>query len=242
MMFPPFKGFVRTFVLICGAVFLLESFATIGPFQDGIFFQDLIRFFGLTPELLFKGMGHQLITWIFIHGGLSHLLFNMFAFWMFGSALEEIWRTKRFMIFCFLSAIFSGLIVAVSGFFDPLMYSVPTIGASGVVFAILIAVSRLFPNQSVLVFFIFPMKLKYFAYLLIGIEFYALYHSNNHGISNTAHLSGALFGWLYVSFGGPSQRRRGPIGWMKEIYDRWHYQKMRKKIRVVKPEERNHWN
>jgi membrane associated rhomboid family serine protease len=236
ILFPKFQGFVRTFVLVCGGVFLLQMLSARSLGGEVQLF-DFVRFFGLVPDLFFRGMIHQPISWIFLHGNFNHLLFNMFAFWMFGALLEETWGTKRFVRFVFITGYLTGVIVAIWGLVDPITFSVPTIGASGVIFAILIAVSRTFPDQMILVFFIFPMRMRYFAYLMIAIEFFALYDSNRHGISNIAHLGGALIGYIYVGFQG---NRRGPSsgfgsngGWFKNMKDRWHQRRMRKKLRVI---------
>lgn len=233
---PRFYGFVRTFVFICVGVFVLEIFARYHP-DGGHLFEQLVRFFGIVPELFFKGMIYQIVTWVFFHGDLMHLLLNMFGFWMFGSLLQDYYGERKFMSFVAISAVLSGLIVAIAGIFNPVTANVPTIGASGVIFAILVAVSRLFPNQVVLFLFIFPMKLKYFAYLLIALEFYALWQSNSQGISNVAHLGGALIGWLYVSASG------GPSNWIRLMKEKFWQRRMRRKLRVVRTgESRQHWH
>ncbi len=243
ILFPPFRGFVRTFVFVCGGVFILQQFAQFGPTSNPELYSNLVRFFGLTPELVFKGMVYQLVTWMFLHGSFIHLLFNMFGFWMFGSLLEELWGTKRMVTFTLLTGLFTGLVICLFGLMDSMTFLLPTIGASGVVFATLIAVSRLNPDQMVLFFFVFPMRMKYFAYLMVLIEFYALYTSNQQGISNIGHLGGALFGFLYVSWtmrrrrsgrGGGSFGGSGGGNWFQRLKDQWHHRRMRKKIRVIK--------
>ncbi|MDB5037138.1 MAG: hypothetical protein JWQ35_666 [Bacteriovoracaceae bacterium] len=232
---PPLRGFVRTFIFICVAVFVLQQFALHGPFGGTFRYSEFIKFFGLVPEMLFKGMIFQPITWIFLHGSFSHLLFNMLGLWMFGSLLEDVWGTKRFMRFIFLAGALTGILVGCFGLFDPYSYSLPTIGASGVVFAVLVAVSRMFPNQVVLFFFVFPMKMKYFAYLMIALEFYALYTSNEQGISNIAHLSGAAVGY-FLSRGGPGNFKIA--NWWRNLQDRWHQRRMRKKLRIIRVNEK----
>jgi len=246
MMFPPFKGFVRFFVIACTSVFVLQMFAAHGALRDLQAERILIQFFGLQPQLVFKGMIYQLVTWIFIHGSLFHLLFNMFAFWMFGSLLESFLGQRIFLRFFFASAIGSACIIILFSLVDDLTYSVPTIGASGVVFAILIAVARLFPNQTVLFFFIFPMKMKYFALLILALEFYALYTSNNHGISNIAHLGGALVGFLFVSWlnrtGGRGLGGKGiRLSW-RALVERLQARRKKKHLRIVYPEDRTRYH
>jgi membrane associated rhomboid family serine protease len=232
---PPFRGFVRIFSIICGVVFVLQALTLYGPWGGREFHLEFVQFFGLVPERFFKGLVFQALTWIFLHGNFYHLLFNLLAFWMFGSLLEQVWGTRKFARFILLSSCLTGLLVALFSYLDPQSYSVPTIGASGVVFAILVAVSRLFPNQIVLFFFIFPMKMRYFAYLMIGIEFYALYSSNQSGVSNIAHLSGAGVGFILSGGAGPGL---GTKNWLKDFQDRWHQRRMRKKLRIIKIEKK----
>ncbi len=231
---PRFYGFVRVFVIICAITFFILSFLRVSA-PPYYFYAN--QWFGLLPELLFRGMIHQVATWIFLHGNLTHLLFNMLGFWMFGSLLQDVWGQRRFIRFVFISGILTGIIVGLSGFLDPIAYGIPTIGASGVVFAILMAVSRLFPDQIVLVFFIFPMKMRYFAYLMIAMEFFALWSSNQHGVSNIAHLGGAFVGYFYVSTGRGGRGSGRTENWFKTFLDRWHQRKMRKRIRLIRVNE-----
>ncbi|PIR23569.1 MAG: hypothetical protein COV44_02275 [Deltaproteobacteria bacterium CG11_big_fil_rev_8_21_14_0_20_45_16] len=242
MIFPPFRGFVRTFVLICVGVFILEQIALFGPFGDGSLYRQMIRMLGLEPQLALRGLVYQLVTWVFLHGNLMHLVFNMFAFWMFGSLLQDTFGQKRFIKFTFLAAIFSALVIILFSLFDEMSFNTPTIGASGIVFSILIAVSCLFPNQVVLFFFVFPMKMKYFAYLMVAFEFYALYSSNNQGISNIAHLGGALFGWLYVAWFNRSGRGGGRSNWFKTLMDQLHQRRRRKHLRIIYPESKTRYH
>ena len=233
-MLPRFQGFVRTFVLFCVGVFLLQLFALHGPLGQDVY-HSLNRFLGLVPELFFKGMIFQPLTWVFLHGSLLHLVFNMFAFWMFGSLLEETWGTKKFIQFTILSGALTGVFVATTGLFDSFAYSTPTIGASGIVFAILMAISRLFPNQIVLFFFVFPMRMRYFAYLMIAFEFYALYTSNQQGVSNLAHLGGAAIGYFATTWFGSGRGTKNSGGnWFRNMLDRWHQRRMRKRLRLVR--------
>jgi len=233
-MVPRFQGFIRTFVIICTGVFILQTLLKSGNFGGHEAYVQLIRILGLLPEYFFRGAVYQPITWIFLHGSFMHLLFNMFAFWMFGSLLESALGHKQLLRFVFITGYLSGLIVAISGFFDPMSYALPTIGASGVIFAVLMAVSRLFPNQIILLFFIFPIKMRYFAYLMIVIEFYALYSSNQQGISNIAHLGGALVGYLYISFLLSGRGMSGGRNWFSNLRHKWHQRRMRKKLKVVR--------
>lgn len=234
---PPLKGFVRTFVFICTGVFILQYFALQGPLGSGDLYREFLNFFGLVPERVFKGMIFQPLTWIFLHGTFAHLVFNMLTIWMFGSLLEDTWGSKRFTWFCLVSGFLTGLLVSVLSYFDLQSWSIPTIGASGVIYALLVAVSRNFPNQTVLFFFVFPMKMKYFAYLIIAIEFFSFRNGTSPGVSNLAHLSGAAVGYFLGArhFSGGSGMGRN---WFQSIKDKLHQRKMRKKLRVIRVNDR----
>lgn len=242
MIFPPFRGFVRVFVIACMLVFVLQQFALFGPAGGIDLFIRLVRFLGLEPDLFFRGMVFQVFTWVFLHGGLTHLLFNMFAFWMFGSLLEESLGTKRFIWFNVFAALITAAVILIYSLFDPVTYHTPTIGASGLVFAILIAVSRLYPNQVVLLFFIFPMRMRYFAYMMIAIEFYALYTSNNQGISNIGHLGGALAGFIYTGWYRPGTSHSSTPEWLKKMRSQWLQKRRRKNLRIIYPEDRQRFH
>jgi|GEM_PF-3899232 len=106
--------------------------------------RPFIYFFGLVPEsVLSRLYVWQLFTYLFLHGGFLHLFFNMFALWMFGSELENSWGTNFFLKFYFLTGAGAGVITV----FLSKMPTVPTIGASGAVFAILMAFALTFPNR-----------------------------------------------------------------------------------------------
>lgn len=138
----------------------------------------------------------QLVTYLFIHAGISHILFNMFALWMFGTPLEQTWGTKRFLKFYFLCGIGAGIcdvaLHAITG-----NWGTRTVGASGAIYGLLLGFGVLFPNQTVLAGFLFPIKAKYMVMIYGAIEL-LLAFSVNDGVSNIAHLGGMAFGYVYL--------------------------------------------
>ena len=140
----------------------------------------------------------QLITYQFMHGGLSHIFFNMFALWMFGSSIENVFGSKKFLIFYLLAGISAGLLHL---FVSPFLGGVPavTIGASGSVYGVLIAYALFFPDNLIFLYFLIPVKAKYLIGFLIVIEFMAV-DSASSGVAHLAHLGGALFAFLYIMF------------------------------------------
>ena len=139
----------------------------------------------------------QLVTYLFLHGSVSHLLFNMLALWMFGVPLERTWGTRRFLKYYFLCGIGAGLcdvaLHAATG-----NWNTRTIGASGAIFGLLMAFGVLFPNQTVLMDFLFPIKAKYMVMIYGAVALYASFQSSNDGVSNIAHLGGMIFGYIYL--------------------------------------------
>ncbi|MEJ5287487.1 rhomboid family intramembrane serine protease [Bacteroidetes/Chlorobi group bacterium Naka2016] len=142
----------------------------------------------------------QLITYQFIHGGIWHLFFNLFALWMFGVELESIWGSRKFLTFYLLSGIGAGLFQL---FIAPLFAEpLPTIGASGAVFGVLTAFGFTFPNRPVFMFPIFiPIPAKFFVILYAGLAFLLGITGSAGNVAHIAHLGGAVTGFLLFRFG-----------------------------------------
>lgn len=158
-------------------------------------------YFGLIPSMITtQGYIWQFATYMFLHGGMFHIFFNMYALLLFGSAIEQEWGAKKFLFYYFFTGIGAGLTI----FFVNIAlygtgYSVPTIGASGAVFGLLLAFGILFPDAQLLVFFI-PMRARYMVLLYGGIEIILLISSGgDSSISHTGHLGGLLFGIIYFA-------------------------------------------
>ena len=138
----------------------------------------------------------QLLTYQFMHGGFSHILFNMFALWMFGMEIENLWGPKKFLYYYLLCGVAAGLFQL---FVPPLLgaASAPTIGASGAVYGVLIAFGLLFPNRYIYLYFLLPVKAKYLIGFLLVLEF-LLIDSAGSNVAHLAHLGGALAGFLFI--------------------------------------------
>lgn len=208
----------------------------------GVDLVDLLGLHYFTSEL-FKP--HQLVTYMFMHGGFDHVFFNMFALWMFGNMLENIWGSKRFLIYYLITGVGAGLIqlgvnyltlqplyeqispvlleeVKNNGlnflqternFIDPIaaqinmITNISTVGASGSVFGVLLAFGMLFPNTQILIYFLFPIKAKYFVILYGAMELF-LGVANNPGdnVAHFAHLGGMLFGFILIKYWNKNKR------------------------------------
>lgn len=176
---------VRSLILANGIIFLIQQIV-----------RGLEPTFGLVPDRVFAaGQIWQLVTYMFLHGGLFHLLFNMLALFMFGSEIERTWGTREFVKYYFFTGVGAGLTHwAVS-----MNSSIPTIGASGAIFGILLAFGMLFPNRPILLYFILPIPAKYLVILFGFIEVVAVAGGGRgDGIARFAHLGGLLFGFLYM--------------------------------------------
>lgn len=166
----------------------------------GIFFleflwgSELIYLFGLTPALVKQGFIWQLFTYMFLHGGFFHIFFNMFALWMFGGEIERAWGTKEFLKYYFVTGVGAGFFT----FFLSFNSHVPTIGASGAIFGILVAFAMMFPDRPIYLYFLFPIKAKYLVIFFVVIEFLASFRHTSDGIGHFAHLGGIVIGYIYI--------------------------------------------
>ena len=140
----------------------------------------------------------QLITYQFLHGSFSHILFNMFALWMFGVEIENLWGSKTFLIFYLSCGVIAGIFHLL---LSPLLGlgAAYTIGASGAIYGVLIAFAMLFPDRLIYIYFLIPVKAKYLIGFMIIIEFLAV-DSAGSNVAHLAHLGGALAGFLYVLY------------------------------------------
>lgn len=133
----------------------------------------------------------QPFTYMFMHADLSHLFFNMFALWMFGSTMENFWGTKRFLIYYLLCGLGAGLITM----FLPQSH---TVGASAAVYGLLLAFGMTFPNEYIYLYFLMPIKAKWFVIGYAVIELFEGFFMSYDGIAHFAHLGGMLIGLLLI--------------------------------------------
>jgi membrane associated rhomboid family serine protease len=184
---PPLPPVTRTLMLICTAVFCLQVFL------------PLERLFALWPLASGIFWPWQLITYAFLHGGVFHLFFNMLGLWMFGAELERLWGQKRFIQFLIagvLAAAAAQLIVtAMTGSISP------TVGASGGLFALLLAFGMLFPNRIIMPLFPpIPMKARTFVIVFGALELILGYADRSGGVAHFAHLGGMVGGYLMIRY------------------------------------------
>lgn len=135
---------------------------------------------------------YQLVTHMFAHGGFFHILFNMYALWMFGSVLERVWGPKRFLIFYLACGLGAGV--------AQMFVGAPAIGASGAVMGLLAAFAYLFPNTEFFILpFPFPIKAKYMVAIYAAIDLFGGLHPGAaDNIAHFAHLGGMVMGFILV--------------------------------------------
>jgi membrane associated rhomboid family serine protease len=184
---PSLSPAVRNIILINVAVFIIQHFVP----------STYLRIFGLVPAyLLGRGFIWQLVTYMFLHGGVLHIFFNMLFLWMMGSELERYWGSREFVKYYMVTGVGAGVINA---FVQP-HSTVPIIGASGAIFGIIIAFGMAFPDRELLLYFFIRIKAKHFAVLIGFLELISLLALPNAGIARFAHLGGLVVGYLYLKW------------------------------------------
>ena len=185
---------------------------------------------------------YQLVTYMFMHGNFGHLFFNMFALWMFGNTLENIWGSKRLLLFYMVCGIGAGLCqelvqyiqyatslaqyetVNMSGriiSMDSYLNMMTTVGASGAIYGLLLAFGMMFPDSRIYLYFLFPIKAKWFVIGYAVLELILGFQGVDN-VAHFAHLGGMLFGLLLILYwrknpAGPDKNFRK----LKDIFQSW---------------------
>ena len=158
----------------------------------------IIKTFGLVPAAVWQDFKlWQPFTYLFLHGGLFHIFFNMFVLWMFGKDLETQWGKKEFLRFYFVAGVGAGFITLLFS----LSSYIPVVGASGAIYGLLLAYGLMYPNRMVYLYGIIPLKVKFMVAGLACIAFFASLASQQSNISHLTHLSGMIIGLVYLKSG-----------------------------------------
>ena len=202
---------------------LIAFLATVVLELRGIDLKDIggLHFFMASDFHLY-----QLVTYLFLHANFMHILSNMFGLWMFGCVIENVWGPKKFLFYYITCGIGAGLlqeIAQLGSFYMTITAQDPsvsfgeifaigqqlshqlnawtTIGASGAVYAVILAFGMSFPNERLFIIpFPFPIKAKWFVLFYVAIEFFSALGSSGDGVAHTAHLGGMLFGFLMIRY------------------------------------------
>ncbi len=233
-------------IIIINALFFLAMYVT--P-RYGI---DLTQMMGLHFFLASDFKIYQLITYMFMHGNFAHILFNMFAVWMFGRIVESAWGSRRFLIYYFICGIGAGLFQEIAQYIDyaasgmsaydsvnigtaiiPMdtyLNMLTTVGASGAVYGILLAFGLSYPEERLFIIPIpIPIKAKYFVIGYAVIELVSGLSSSNDGVAHFAHLGGMVIGFLLILYWTKQNSMSG--GYLEKLKN-WFQNKRKPKMKV----------
>ena len=225
-------------------------------------FDAVTRPFYLFPSQVLGSLAiWQLGSYMFLHSTADfwHILFNMLSLWMFGGDVERLWGTRRFVEYYLLCGAGAGICVVIASYLFGNPF-IPTIGASGAIYGVLLAFGMSFPNREVLFSFLFPIKAKYLVLIFGAIAFMNSYAAPGSTVSHVAHLGGMFFGYLFLKsaagkrrrvpeyggFGGYTagpQVRRPRTSYMaqaKAWYKEWKLRRARRKFEVYLRKQNRH--
>jgi rhomboid family protein len=231
-----FPRAIKTLCIACVSVFILQQFSQLIFGSEGRDFW--LRWFALVPFAVVHGFRvWQPFSYLFLHAGILHILFNLLYLAMFGADLEHSWGARKFYTYFFLCGVSAGVInVIVKLLLDPRGAGsawVPTIGASGAIYGILLANAVLLPHRRV---WMFPLpvtvSMRIFVIVMGAIEFFGTIGASGDNVSHICHLGGMVAGYLYL--------RRGSFlfGWRNTLTD-WKRRRLRKKFDVYVREHRD---
>jgi len=187
---------------------------------------------GVVPRAVFENLAiYQLVTYLFVHGDVMHLLFNMLSLWMFGTELERTWGTRFFTKYYFVTGIGAALVtllwsVSPLPYADSLYHSV-MIGASGACYGVLLAYGMHFPRRTIFLL-IFPIQAKYYVIIAGALVFNSSLGAGSSGVAHTAHLGGLVVGYFYLT----TLRGGGPLKELKYRWLKWRMARARSKFGV----------
>ena len=199
----------------------------------------LMEFGSVRPFLVWEaGYVWQPFSYMWLHGGLGHVAMNMFVLWMFGSQLAMAWGPRRFLRYYLLCGIGAGLLIASipyllvgMGAASTQTLVIPTVGASGAIYGVLLAYSLTWPERTIML--VLP-PVAFRAIWLIPALFLMTVLFGGGNVSHVGHLGGVVVGWLYMRRRGETQR----LLTLEQLKYRWRRYRMRRKLRAVQDEER----
>lgn len=199
---------VKSLLLLNVAAFIIDSIIPLSGFL-GLWYWGTDLF-----------QPYQLITYMFMHGGFSHIFFNMFALWMFGRIMEQAWGSQRFLIYYIVCGIGAGLSQELGQALGMISPYASTIGASGAVFGVMLAFGMTFPNERLFIIpFPFPIKAKWFVMIYAALELFEGMHSNDN-VAHYAHLGGMVVGLFLILYWRHKVQRQRTSNYGFQQYDK----------------------
>lgn len=223
----PFPAGLKWLLLLNTGIFVIDYILRAS--RANLFLHN----FALVPAQVVQTFAiWQLVTYLFLHSNLGHILWNMLALWMFGAPLERLWGTPKFLRFYFACGISAGVTVILLAYIFGGI-EVATVGSSGAIYGILMGYALIFPDQSILFGFLIPMKSKYFVMIIGAIlllqSYTATVGGQPNGVAVVAHLGGLLAGYLLLRGGRLRVQVRQPV---VSAYKEWKLQRAKKKFEV----------
>jgi membrane associated rhomboid family serine protease len=221
----PITPAIKILIAANVVVFLVDA---IVPADPTLPISVLQYVFGLKPQAVFEQLRiWQPVTYMFLHGGIGHLLFNMLALWMFGVELERMWGTRFFAKFYVIAGLGAAAATMILGLiFGGVLYSIPTIGASGAIYGVLLAYALYFPHRPILLFLLFPIPAKYFVMIIGAISLYSSMNGPG-GVAHVAHLGGLVTAYFYLK-----GTRLHLLSEIQYRFLKWRMNRMRRKFDV----------
>jgi membrane associated rhomboid family serine protease len=218
----PLSPVIKALIITNVVMFVLSRFV----------FPWMTEFLGLMPAAVFQQFRiWQPITYMFLHGTIGHILFNMLALWMFGTELERMWGTPAFLRYYLVTGVAAGTTTMLVSTL-PLAMTAPlfdsvTIGASGAIYGLLLAYGITFPNRPIYIYFVFPIPAKYFVMIMGGIALLSAMGDSGSGVAHITHLGGLAAGYALLR-----RPRFSPASEVRYRYLRWKMDRARKKFAV----------
>src|SRR5947207_1903302 len=197
--------------------------------------------FGLElPAVMQRFEVWRLVTYMFLHASMFHILFNMLALWMFGTELERIWGTRYFLKFYFVTGVGAAVLTML---FSLLPFNLARslqgyniIGASGAIYGLLLAYALYFPDRPIYMYMVFPIPAKIFVAIMGAIAFFSSIGEAG-GTANATHLGGLAVGYLFLK-----SARMHPLSELKYRYLKWKINRVRKKFDVYSGGRADDWD
>jgi membrane associated rhomboid family serine protease len=209
-------------------VFLLELL--VARLEGGLDF--ILLHLAISFDRTSAGEIWQPFTYLFLHDpqGISHILWNMLMLWMFGSPLESFWGGKRFFGFYCITGLCAAATILLVSAALPSQRAIPTLGASGALYGLLVAFGFNFPNSLVYLFGLFPIRGKTLVLLFIGLGIVQSLTLSAANVSLAAHFGGMVAGFFLVT---GTWRPSRMFGWIRWLWLRFRYQRLKKRFQVV---------
>ena len=203
---------------------------------------DIALILALRPAAVIERLYvWQPVTYMFLHGGLLHILLNMLMLWMFGTDLERMWGTRFFLQYYFVTGIGAAaatiLLSIVPLPFANLLYYTPTVGASGAIYGLLLAYGLSFPTRPVYMFLLFPVPAKVFVLIMGVIALLSSISGGGGNVAHGAHLGGLLVGYVYLRLG-----RGNPLTALRYRYTKMRMNQLRRKFQVHTGGRHDDWD